>query len=261
MKVYKYLKSDKGAECVLVDGTLKFTSPKEFNDPFDCRLNFNSKNAPQYFLNKFKSYFDEQYGHLSPAEKLKKRKQIERMFNIGLTNGSLVDNLLSHVGICCFSKEPDNILMWSHYADHHKGFVIEFDVIDILDDTITVSSDFIKEPEYNLMLSKVNYSINMPTRTFRDEDPTKVSTMYFLTKAIDWEYENEYRCISHEKGAGIHHFNRELISRVLAGVKMPAADFARLKEIVNILSRSIGKDIPLIKATMLDGQYKLKIMP
>ncbi|WP_306821170.1 DUF2971 domain-containing protein [Aeromonas media] len=22
--------------------------------------------------------------------------------------------------------------MWSHYADHHRGFVIEFDVVDVL---------------------------------------------------------------------------------------------------------------------------------
>ena len=29
-------------------------------------------------------------------------------------------------GVCCFSEKKDDILMWSHYADGHKGFCLEF---------------------------------------------------------------------------------------------------------------------------------------
>src|SRR5271154_115746 len=33
----------------------------------------------------------------------------------------------STFGILSLSKTPDNVLMWSHYAKSHCGFVIEFD--------------------------------------------------------------------------------------------------------------------------------------
>ncbi len=30
------------------------------------------------------------------------------------------------IGILCFTEKNDNLLMWSHYANSHKGFVLEF---------------------------------------------------------------------------------------------------------------------------------------
>lgn len=32
-----------------------------------------------------------------------------------------------YVPMACFSEKPNNILMWSHYADSHRGFVLEYD--------------------------------------------------------------------------------------------------------------------------------------
>ena len=34
---------------------------------------------------------------------------------------------ISQRGVACFTTELNNILMWSHYADGHKGFCLEFD--------------------------------------------------------------------------------------------------------------------------------------
>lgn len=34
--LYKYLPFNEGSLCVLTEGTVKFTSPLNFNDPFDC---------------------------------------------------------------------------------------------------------------------------------------------------------------------------------------------------------------------------------
>ena len=30
-------------------------------------------------------------------------------------------------GILCLTSNPDSVVMWSHYADKHRGIVIEFD--------------------------------------------------------------------------------------------------------------------------------------
>ena len=34
-------------------------------------------------------------------------------------------------GIACFSENSDNLLMWAHYSDNHKGFVCEYDLAEI----------------------------------------------------------------------------------------------------------------------------------
>lgn len=34
---------------------------------------------------------------------------------------------MQHQGIACFSAKVDDLLMWSHYADGHRGFCLEFE--------------------------------------------------------------------------------------------------------------------------------------
>ena len=34
--------------------------------------------------------------------------------------------------IVCLCEQPDNILLWSHYADSHKGYCVEYSSIEIL---------------------------------------------------------------------------------------------------------------------------------
>jgi len=33
-------------------------------------------------------------------------------------------NTLEKKGICCFSEDKYNVLMWSHYSDKHRGFCL-----------------------------------------------------------------------------------------------------------------------------------------
>lgn len=41
---------------------------------------------------------------------------------------SFLSATLKNVGVLCLSKDSKNILMWSHYAQNHTGFVIEFKI-------------------------------------------------------------------------------------------------------------------------------------
>lgn len=105
MKIYKYfgfnqidLLTDKKIES-FKENYLWFSKPRFFNDPFDCNLEvikyYND------FLNRINSVVDK-------AEDL------------------LINNT-KEFGICCFSESNDNIHMWSHYADSHKGVCVEYD--------------------------------------------------------------------------------------------------------------------------------------
>lgn len=94
------------------------------------------------------------------------------------------------VGCLCTSYK--NRLMWSHYADSHKGFCIEYDF---------------SEPEADV-LSKlplpVFYSENRPLVPWKAAIDNSVENMEeayaeimmgLLTKDKEWEYENEWRIL------------------------------------------------------------------
>ncbi|MBQ2901285.1 MAG: DUF2971 domain-containing protein [Agathobacter sp.] len=94
------------------------------------------------------------------------------------------------VGCLCTSYK--NRLMWSHYADSHKGFCIEYDF---------------SEPE-DEVLSKIPlpvfYSENRPLVPWKAVIDNSVENMEeayaeimmgLLTKDKEWEYENEWRIL------------------------------------------------------------------
>jgi len=93
--------------------------------------------------------------------------------------------------IFCMSEIYDEILMWSHYADHHRGAVIEFKCLPDLD-----------RPFY--VASKVNYTATMPKFGTFDQwfnhstgkkliDCSELSNQYSFTKSYHWQYEKEWR--------------------------------------------------------------------
>ena len=77
------------------------------------------------------------------------------------------------------SEKNDDLLMWSHYSQEHKGFCLEFDAS--VEDTLFWSA------------MKVTYTNEYPevdiTRLTQPEEFRKL----LLTKATCWKYEEERR--------------------------------------------------------------------
>ena len=120
----------------------------------------------------------------------------------------------------CGTRDP--ILMWSHYADGHRGIALHFDAS---------AAPF--DAAY-----EVHYSETYPEFPFpisdADADNNKVRAM-ILTKSRGWCYEEEYRAV---RGAGIAHESQrpirerglrwdgqvvELLPQALVGVTIGAS--------------------------------------
>ncbi len=86
------------------------------------------------------------------------------------------------IGILSLSEVPDSLVMWSHYADQHRGIVIEFD---------GSHSTFNCRPTPKSIvgyLGKVVYTEHRPTALDQHNE-----TSVLLTKASDWYYEKEWQ--------------------------------------------------------------------
>ncbi|GMU87355.1 MAG: hypothetical protein AMXMBFR48_25960 [Ignavibacteriales bacterium] len=104
-------------------------------------------------------------------------------------------------------------MMWSHYADNHKGIAIE----------ITV--DRKKEKE----LFKVIYSKAIPELAV-NRNLTAIDML--CHKIRIWSYENEYRCISKKM-----HFDIQSITGIFFGVRVKS-------EVKEQIIKLVGESIP-----------------
>lgn len=88
-------------------------------------------------------------------------------------------------GVVSLTPFCDNISMWSHYSDSHKGIVVGFDVgSPFFTDKFKQDNDLLLGA-----IHKVKYSKKRVTRFRSFHDP-------LLTKSSAWKYEAEHRLIA-----------------------------------------------------------------
>ena len=252
LKLYKYLGYDEGAKALLENGTLKYSHFSEFNDPFDCVVSYDVNDSVEYYKSRkdlFKTFGDKL--KLSPSERISKRKQVLKNFENSIRNGEFHKSLMDRIGICCLSSVPDSILMWSHYSEHHKGIVVEFD-------TFQDKYVQLREVEKKLISYPIVYQENMPKISVRNgQDGFAAVQSTILTKSPSWEYEKEVRVLSINSGPGIHKFDHSLISRVIAGVKMSDEEYTDLVNRIKKINLTKNLSIKVVKAKMSLDNYKL----
>lgn len=105
--------------------------------------------------------------------------------------------LIENVGIVSLTETPRNLLMWSHYANQHKGICIGYNS-NLLEDRNDL--DLHLPSSYKTL--KVNYD-NCRYDQYTDIFSTKninelrreIVLKSLLTKGDDWIYEKEHRAI------------------------------------------------------------------
>lgn len=186
MEYFKYLSPERAD--VLENLKIRFTQAFALNDPFESFPGIVQKDK-EWYRKKFLKMICEEadgFNFRSPV----KRKQYKRARKRDFDNFYrcytdeewlfeqaqsiiLMDSVIQ--GYLTMSATNKNILMWSHYAQNHKGYIIGFD---------SEHSFF----EYGV--TKVQYSDERP---YLDPTQSKQDASIFYTKSKDWKYEEEYR--------------------------------------------------------------------
>jgi hypothetical protein len=255
MKLYKYC-SPAIAEKILRDNTLYFSDPTGFNDPFDCHLPL-SVTVPfeeAYFRDDAKMFAealkDPELNQITeglielalskfpdlrekPDQLIKKIIELQDIINpmapkrmLGLKKDFYKD-----FGVTCFSSKTDTILLWSHYANNHRGVCLEFDG-DMLKKfgTLGQVSYVDKYMEENQGV-RILYDDKPDTKVQRENlSPMQNAALNVfagvLTKAKCWEYESEFRLIRDypESNVGVFEMPQKTITGIIFGCQCSAED-------------------------------------
>lgn len=174
----------------------------KLNDPFESALFFNDREIVKSFFKQkdFAEQFRFHYGcDITKAEidlilssddsetkfqAICKEKNIKRDFSNTVIfrdkiQQDYIDKHRAYIRICSLSERNDSLLMWSHYADSHRGISIEY--------------DFSNNKELSTYLEPAYYTdkiFNMTPYLSTKKVSTKVVS---ITKALDWQYEKEWR--------------------------------------------------------------------
>lgn len=230
--LYKYCAYNTNSLSILRNKKIWLATPESFNDPFDCNIKFKSEINSEAF-SKYLNRTGRATGNLHRDYEI---------FIQGLKEFRNKD--IKKFGVFSMRQIKGNILMWSHYANQHKGFCIGF-----VRKTNNLLGDITKT-------QPVEYDCNYPEVDPLDENGNydhSIFTKMLFTKAKDWEYEKEWRLVYDERDK-----EEPLpadISSIIFGLIMPEGHKATIRKIL-----ADQPNIQYQQAIEVEYQFRLKII-
>lgn len=151
---------------------------------------------------------------------------------------------MKQLGVSCLSAVPteENLPMWSYYANTHKGFCIEYDVVSP-ECIYGVSYEPGRVPVAVLLdemrVQSEKYAKGEKTDPAKDKFLFAILKSQLFMKHESWSHEREYRVISYlEKTSGLNVDIEKVglkVNRVIGGLKCSDGHMKILNEISNQL--------------------------
>src|SRR5271163_983822 len=191
-RLYRYVSAER-AISILTEGKLYFCSPSAFNDPFDCRIRPSFQGSKADFR-KFALLLATDRSPSSPrkvrrAMVRKVRDKLNPVFFEGVFD-KWQKEFLDKSGMLCLTENNNDILMWSHYGDGHRGVCLEFEY--------RLGKDFFGEAlpiRYLSAFPLLSFTETFSGSATRNDFLLEFGNCMFLTKACQWSYEREWRLI------------------------------------------------------------------
>jgi len=157
-----------------------------------------------------------------------------------------------HWRLFCVSRRNNSILMWSHYADNHRGAVIEFDLSH---------SPFNELEEFMRPVTYQNEKANFLYSPVKGKFHSSILEVA-CTKSKDWEYEEETRMlfpVTAFDSRNFVYFEPHAIRHVYFGAKIRSDTRANLEILlhspelrhVGITQTSVSADFYRLDFTLI----------
>jgi len=214
----------------LSDGVIWVSKQRDINDPF------------------------EYYFHIEPDmtfEEVAKRKKDATKKNYMEKQQELIEGIkerFSTGGIFSLSERPNISLMWSHYADYHKGFCIGYQVDknNDLGNGKCQSVQYKKSPP-SFSLLEMWQGVEKMDNNFAK----KLFEIMVLSKDLNWQYEHEWRVVYEQSEQLI--IPNFPISSITFGMRMPEV---QRKKIIDLLD---DKKTAFFEAVKQDDSYNVGV--
>jgi hypothetical protein len=244
MPLYKYVPTETLKN--ILEGTIRFTQPSAFNDPFELLPEvIIPEGEPERRIN---VSFDVMAPRAARSDNAVESIP-DGCTSSDLMSRDIVQQLNQSVGILCLSRARDSLPMWAHYGDQYTGAVVEFD----------------STHEAFAGYFDVEYRSTRPRwhlRRYTTGEPIALAEL--CVKSCHWEYEKEVRLARplaecDQRGTDGRNFPvyvRQLpllaIKSVILGERMP------VDEQRDIFGRVMNTHIALFLAAVSHAGYEFR---
>jgi len=245
--LFKYMPWPGFARETLLEQRIWYSKMSAFNDPFEGKYDIQkglSVHAAIALAAKYKADCDwhevEEYIRsrvlLPGRNSLVLRNEFETVVRQQV---DLAQEQIRNLGVLSLSMVPDSILLWSHYADEHKGICIEFERNIDEDSGILENS------------RPVIYSDMYPTPSVDQLvlDPRALTNKVVYTKSHHWAYEKEWR-LWKDKGNQKHPLPGPVKSVILG------SNWQGSQQDIQRVCRDLNAD--LVQAKIVKGRYDIE---
>lgn len=289
MILYKYRswphEGDNWTRQTLIDNQIYASAPNDLNDPFDSKFevfsshfkqNINEVMYNMHVLSFIMTFLSESSTKLPKSEKGRVKKKLSQCKNLSegfhfvksylkdhgfdsfdLTTGKefvgQLEGQVANYGIYSLAERSDNILMWSHYGDQHKGLALGVEIDDKLFDSSKVpycgkviyTEDYPKlSPDDTEMTTSIKFNGLNAEKNIRFADNELIAQKTLYTKAKCWTYEDEWRIIY--DSFGLKPFPGKLV-KVVFGCR---ASKDTIREVKSILKKYVPNKVVLVQLEM-----------
>ncbi|MEL0630730.1 DUF2971 domain-containing protein, partial [Psychromonas aquatilis] len=211
--------------------TLGFSNLVALNDPFEASYSY-----VHYFSS------TERFNNLS-KNNVEEAKCIERVKGI-------IDSELSKYVVTCFTRTPNEPLMWAHYAEQHKGVCYCFDKTQLFNGESYKYSDI----QYSNRRAKVRFFENSTTK---EELKSQLGDV-ICSKSDAWSYEKEFRYYAPSKSL-IHNFEAKALVAIILGCRFNKDNIIKIKTLIDNYNNENNHIVKLYYSTMSGSLYEMVI--
>lgn len=285
--LFKYMTAET-AKIVLERTTLRWSTPRTLNDPFDVQFDLHidvdqdavRRMALQKIWEDYSSADARRPGNLlgTMIQMLRVRAPnrdrawLEESLDGAIDEGfarSLASlpqlhadtrEELQHNKILCLTQAPENLLMWTHYAGHHAGAVLRFRDVPGFDSPWSEARQVNYVAEMPLLADEELLSDIMSGRATFDVATLLHRIIY--TKSLPFAYEQEWRISSgHGRNPEAAFedipFGSEELDAVIMGARMSAGD----RDVIARLVRERYPHAELQQAELDNRHFRVNIRP
>jgi hypothetical protein len=238
--LWKYRPNNTFTDDIFQSQALYFPYPPQLNDPFDCQIQPVSCAPAEVTAFVHQNNAGKSNADLKAmvAEAIKNPAKFRRSINESMRK------FINKLGVCSFTTNFDNLLMWAHYTESHKGLCLGFDVT--------------QDPALFITPLKVQYASTYPIYNHLT-DSAQLANKVLAVKSDHWVYEEEVRVMKTPMPANQKiSFNHLALREVLFGCNMPINEQRRIK---HLAKRSGFKHTVFKRAVISPNSYALTFVP
>lgn len=242
--VFRYYGSEKSPYVshnvgqVLQKNLLRLASRTEFNDPFECALTVLPDPRPtSEKIHELSSGIAGHSPELSSAEQTLRAISLAEDGRLEEAMRRALNRTVDSIGIACFCESGDDVLMWSHYGDAHRGLAIELNVFNA--------------GGYGLQIMPVRYAAEPPAVSYADRHDAFYAV---LQKSESWSYEREWRIAQMGRAGQEVPIPDGIVASVTLGYRASTV----LEEMALESIARTGRPIPLWKMSRQSQSYRLQ---